>query len=643
MKKVKGLISVYLIILFALTFSIPVSAQRNTSSLDDPKRFGAFIDLLIKDQLQERKIPGAAFVMVKDGEVFYKKGYGYSNLEEKKLVSVDQTIFRVASISKLFTTTAALQLVERGQVKLHTDVNQYLEKVKIPTDQTITLHHLLTHTSGLDDSREGINVSNPADLLPPGEIRQNFIEPPVRAPGKMIHYSNTGMEIVGSLISDVSGMTFSKYIQKNIFEPLNMRHSTFNQVLPSQVEKNFAYGYRLKQGKNIVQSPLYFHGGAYGSLHTTAMDMASFMIAHLQNRPMGQTQILQPQTFNLMHQQHFKPSEQVAGMAYGFFTETAKGRTALFHEGRIAESTSIIYLLPEEDTGFFFVYNHNWLDESGKTLTQIVKDAIMDRYFLDIENIYALSQSMPTRPLEDVESYTGIYRSTLYSTYSMEKIASLFSQVRLQKNKKGVLESKSLFKQFPILIPIQPGVFKMIGSDKNVAFHESSQGKVDYFYVEGDTVSYERIPWYQTDLFHFSLIGWFVLLFFISIWGIIIFLIKRLCKKSHHQLLLWTGFIGIFNLLFLIGIWKYLLQPMMEEFWGAINFGVPWQLQWISMIPLITGGLALAVCWQARKRSKDMKWSFLTRVYYWTIGIHGIGFFFFTWYWNLVWPAYYIG
>ncbi|WP_175482224.1 serine hydrolase domain-containing protein [Thermoflavimicrobium dichotomicum] len=623
-------------------YAIPAVAEERKHTLDDSNKFASFLDPFIHEKMKEKKIPGAAFVMVKDGKVFYAKGYGYGDLEKKKPVRVDQTLFRVASISKLVTATAAMQLVEQGKVDLHANVNQYLKQIKLPQydNQPITLHHLLTHTSGLDDSREMVNVSNSKEALPPGEITQSFIHPPVRPPGKMVSYSNTGIEIVGRIITDVTGVPFAQYVKKQIFTPLQMKNSTFIQDFPEHDKENLALGYRLIQGKNVPQPFSCIQGGAYGSMMATPLDLASFMIAHLQGGKVNGKRILQQQTVNRMHLQHFTPDPRMPGMAYGFFTEMKNGRRALFHEGKIAEATSILYLIPEENVGFFFIYNRNFMDEPGRPLTQEVKDVLMDRYFLDIENVLALAQPLLYQPKLDSSKFAGTYRATLYSAHSMEKIAALFFQVRLKENQRGALESKGVFKKFPVLVPVKSGLFKMLGKDQQIVFKENQQGKVEYFYVEGDTISYERIPWYETDLFHFSLLGWFIVIFLISTWGIAVYVWRWIAKKPGKFLVLLSGLIGLFNILFLVGIFVWLLRPMMSEFWGALSFGVPWELKLTSMIPLITGSLSIAVISKAIQLPHGT-WSMkIFRSYYLTVAWSGLGFVLFTWYWNLVWLSY---
>src|SRR5512141_299574 len=118
----------------------------------DPAEMEAFIDKLLKHEMDENHIAGAAVAVVKDGKLFFTKGYGYADLENKIPVDPEQTIFRIGSVSKTFTWTAVMQLVEQGKLDLDADVNTYLDgRIPATYPQPITLKHLLTHTAGFED------------------------------------------------------------------------------------------------------------------------------------------------------------------------------------------------------------------------------------------------------------------------------------------------------------------------------------------------------------------------------------------------------------------------------------------------------------------------------------------------------------
>ena len=144
---VSGLIVCLLVV---LGFNNSTLASNSVDGLTDSAELEAFLDGLVEAQLEAYHIAGATVAVVKDGALFFAKGYGYADLEKRKRVSADRTLFRIASISKLFVWTAVMQLVEQGKLDLNTDINIYLTEFKIPDTyaQPITLTHLMTHTAG---------------------------------------------------------------------------------------------------------------------------------------------------------------------------------------------------------------------------------------------------------------------------------------------------------------------------------------------------------------------------------------------------------------------------------------------------------------------------------------------------------------
>lgn len=297
----------------------------------DPKELERFLDPFFAEQMERLHIPGAVFVLVKEGEIFFAKGYGYSDLERKIPVVPDRTVFRVASVSKLFTATAVMQLYERGLLRLDEDVNQYLTRFKLENNfpQPVTAAHLLTHTTGLDERQIGIASRNQ-----PIPLETNLaarMPSRVMPPGEIISYSNHGYALLGDLVEAVSGLPFSEYIDRNILHPLGMERSGF---FPSQISSpDFAVGYEYKNGSD---RSLPFYGintGPASSLMATAAEMARFMIAHLQKGRYGEARILEEATAEQIHRRQFTHHPKLAGMAYGFFEQIDNGRRAIYHGG----------------------------------------------------------------------------------------------------------------------------------------------------------------------------------------------------------------------------------------------------------------------------------------------------------------------
>ncbi len=209
-----------------------------------PQDVEAFLDGFLPIQLQRDDIAGAVVMIVKDGKVLFAKGYGYSDVKNKKPVTVDATLFRPGSISKTFTWTAVMQLVEQGKLDLNRDVNDYLDfKIPATFDKPITLKDIMTHTPGFEETIKELFVANAADMRPLKDYLTSHLPKEIFPPGTTPAYSNYGATLAGYIVQRVSGMPFDDYIEQNILGPLGMKHSTFRQPLPDDLKPLMSDGY----------------------------------------------------------------------------------------------------------------------------------------------------------------------------------------------------------------------------------------------------------------------------------------------------------------------------------------------------------------------------------------------------------------
>ena len=210
-------------IVFACTQSFAAEEPSRSPVVDE--KFEAYLDGLVTAQFNNYDLAGMTFVMVKDGEIALSKGYGLADLASGEPVDPARHLFRPGSVSKLFTWTAVMQLVEAGQLDPHADVAEYVDQFDIPREQDkpITLAHIMAHTPGLEDGAAGyLFADSPDDLKPLAEILAKYAPAQVREPGTQAAYSNWATALAGLIVANVSGMSFEDYVQKHIFEPLNM-------------------------------------------------------------------------------------------------------------------------------------------------------------------------------------------------------------------------------------------------------------------------------------------------------------------------------------------------------------------------------------------------------------------------------------
>src|SRR5690349_10876800 len=396
---------------------------------------GAFLDGLVPLQINHDDIAGATIAVVKDGKLLFAKGYGYADVEKKKPVSPQDTLFRPGSISKLFTWTAIMQLYEQGKLDLDRNVNDYLD-FKIPDafGKPITLKNIMTHTPGFEEQVKDL-FTNDAAKPNLGEYLKTHIPKRIYPPGTVPAYSNYATAVAGYIVERVSGRPFAQYIAENIFKPLNLTHSTFVQPLPADLAPWMSTGYRLAADKSEpfeVVNPF-----PAGSVSSSATDMAQFMMAHLGDGQYGNAHILKPETARLMHSRLFALDDQANAMCYGFYEESRNGHRIIGHGGDTIYFHSDLHLVLDQNLGFFVSYNSAGRGDSpGRTN---LWEAFLDRYY-PFKETATPSASAKT----DAQAAAGTYELSRKSDSSFLKTASLLGQFTVSPVGDGDIEVPQL-------------------------------------------------------------------------------------------------------------------------------------------------------------------------------------------------------
>jgi CubicO group peptidase (beta-lactamase class C family) len=371
----------------------------------DSTGLAALVDSVFAAGMTRERIPGAAFMLVQNGRVVLAKGFGKADVASGRLVRPDRTIFPIASISKVFTATAVMQLVDHGRIDLDADVNRYLTSARVPPTypQPVTVTHLLTHTAGFDEL-PGRRVRTAAEVVPLGRfLGDRLIR--VHPPGEITSYSTYGMALAGLLVQDVSGVPFEEYLRRHIWERLGITR-TFITV-PSALRGDLATAYEL-EGEELVPVPYeVYQTPPTSSIVSTVEDMGRFMIAHLQNGRYGDARILSDSAAINMHRQHVTMHRLVPGWALGFQVDDANGRRIIEHGGDIGGFSALMTLLPDEGVGIFVVHHLE-----GHNLRFDVRRAVLDRYFPDQRPL-----SVPTpRPsaAARLARFAGTYRASIF-------------------------------------------------------------------------------------------------------------------------------------------------------------------------------------------------------------------------------------
>ena len=433
----------------------------------DSTELARFIDPLITAQMAKEQIPGAVFILVQNGRVLYERGYGFANLAGLKPVDPEKTIWRIGSISKVFSATAVVQLADRGKYKLSDDVNRYLTRVRVPATfpEPVRIEHLLTHTAGFDEIRPGTRAETQAELLPLERFLSGKLVR-LRPPGRVISYSTYGITLGGYLVEQVSGLDFETYLTRNIWRPLGMFRTNID--VPDSLRGDVAVGYELDSGVNKLAMWEWYHTTPASSINASAADMGRFMIAHLQNGQLGRARILSTTAALDMHRQHATSHPKLAGFAYGFYEGFTNGERLLEHGGNVEGFSAQMTLIPQRGIGFFIATQHE-----PARLRDVIQEALLDHYFPQ--------KAAPTRAVpmaghrQRAQKFVGTYELNQFC-HTCGADRRVYTRVDVKANPDGTI---SITGNPEPLVEVSPLFFKRVsGRGGGAAFREDASGRV---------------------------------------------------------------------------------------------------------------------------------------------------------------------
>jgi len=379
----------------------PASAAVPQDPRIDPAALASLVDSVMRVEMADEHIPGAAVVVLDHGRVVLSRGYGFADAAARRPADPHTTLWPFASVTKVVTATALMQLVERGRVQLDADVNRYLKVARVPACRcgAITPRHLLTHTDALDEL-PGRQAESRQALQPLGRfLRTRLVR--IGAPGEMTRYGSYGIALAGVLVEDVSGVPYAEYVRREIFAPLGMRHTTID--IPPDAGEAVATPYEREGDSVRAMRYEWYHTSPTSSLVSTADDMARFAALHLGTAP-GGARVLGRATVRDMAAQHASVHPRVPGWGYGWQRNDANGRNVVEHGGDIGGFASLVTLLPNEGFGLVVVHHLE-----GSNLRFALKQALLDRFFAD--------RRTPARPRpvrRDLRAYAGTYLANNY-------------------------------------------------------------------------------------------------------------------------------------------------------------------------------------------------------------------------------------
>ena len=484
----------------------------------------AWLDGFMPYALETGDIAGAVVVVVKDGEVLVQKGYGYADLASRTPVDPETTLFRPGSVSKLFTWTAVMQLVEQGKLDLDADVGQYIDfKIPARDGKPVTLRQIMTHTAGFEEQVRALIIEDPAKIVPLDQALKHWIPERIHSPGTTPAYSNYATSIAGYIVQRVSGQPFDQYIAQHIFQPLGMQHSSFSQPLQPALLAKTSKGY-AKASEGEAKPYEFISLAPAGSLASTGTDMARFMIAHLQDGAFGDARILGAETARKMHSTGQASVGTLNRMMLGFYETSINGHRAIAHGGDTQWFHSDLELFLDDGVGIFVSMNSSGRDGATRYLRGELMRQFADRYFPGTP-AKAAGVSAEDAKLH-AQQLAGTYESSRRPETTFLSLANLLGAVKAAPNKDGTVS---------VSVDLSPGgaprkwremapyLWQDTESTDRMAV-DVADGRVTRFAMEpyAPIMVFERLPWWRSPTLLLPLLGasLFVLLMTVLAWPV---------------------------------------------------------------------------------------------------------------------------
>ncbi len=453
------------------------------------------IEALTTRVMEDEHIPGAAIVIVKDGETVFKRGYGFANLDDNIKVSPDITLFRIGSVSKALTLQALVRLSDKGRIDLDDEVSKYIPALSdIPnvngSEATVRLRHLVTHTSGLDqiglnrhiwelektlDERKALRPDLETFLFN-GNLRRTS------PPGLHYRYDTYGTTLAGLVLEKVTGKPYAEAMDEILFKPLGMSRSYVEAPVEFFDDLAIGYGY-VDEGYGIAPYEVYVTTPA-SSIDATPADMGRLLEVLTKDITLAVPQ--------------FRPHPDFPGVTKGFMehlTADDQGRhpiRSIGHGGSMLGYRTSFTVIPELKLGYFIITNRNAEAGGGRvSLHNKINDLILDAFHTagtpKFENVPEINPDI------DLSTYEGNY---YYGVFCQTCTQKEFDRGAWKKGRPvsvrevgGVL---LLNEDAYHMSTSDAGVFIRKDGKRKVFFGKSNDGKISFFSYGSSPDTFER-------------------------------------------------------------------------------------------------------------------------------------------------------
>lgn len=488
-------------------------------------RLETFFDGALAAQVGRRDVAGAVVAVVDDRGILFSRGFGTANPETAAAIDGESTLFRIGSITKVFTWLAVLALVEDGELELDTDVSSYLD-FEIPDTfaEPVTLRDLMTHEAGFEDREFGFLVRE--DEEPPSLQSWLVHHMPARVypPGAVPAYSNYGAALAAHIVERAHGRAWWEIVNDDLLKPLGMDDTSIEQPPPAPLAERTARGATTDGPRLVSRATLRLAAPPIGATWSTATDMAKLIRAMVrQDRA-----VLSQEAWSYLLSTETRDHAALNGRTLGLYEMSRLGVRIVGHEGDLEGFHSLLALFPDHDLGLFVAYN----GPDGARHRRQLLDAFVQWRFATAHRsngdsgepgttMFAADEGVPTTEGEepDLARFAGWYQPTRRNHTTVEKASVLFGQAsRIETDGDAVVFHHH--HHGGRFVRIEANVFRDPLADNAIVIRDDpATGATTLFMKQLPTRAFEKMQWYESPPLHYGLYGSAVFLAATMIFG----------------------------------------------------------------------------------------------------------------------------
>lgn len=366
---------IFFVFFFLNCFSLTSCKKEQTVIGPSEKYYAVSIELkrVIDHEMRDKQLPALSLSLVDDQEIVWAEGFGMAD-PEQNIPATMETVYRIGSVSKLFTDIAIMQLAEHGDLLLDVPVIQYLPdfKPKNPFKKPITLRHLMSHRSGLVREPPAGNYFDPTEFSLAQTVESLNKTQLVYKPGDQTKYSNAGIAAVGFVLESTQKEPFPQYLKRSVLQPMGLVKSSFE---PEELTiKDLAKAFMWTHDGRIFEAPTFELGMApAGCLYSTVTDLARFLSVLFNGGKGPEEQVLKKESLEVMWTPQFSKPEEKEGFGIGFNISEFEGFRCVGHSGAIYGFATQLSALPEAKLGVSVVTT---MDAANSVIKRIADHAL---------------------------------------------------------------------------------------------------------------------------------------------------------------------------------------------------------------------------------------------------------------------------